>query len=211
MDIELVLGIGAGLFYAVVHAVTPAWRYRRKLRRAPLRPIAEVEEDRVARIVGIVRAVGPTIVSPLLGKPCVCFVVVARKNDSVNDGVIARQMDAVPFVIEDSSGHALVVATEAQLAITMWHVAANQPVRALDEPARALVRDAGLGDTTRVDVEEGVIAVGDRIAVLGSGTREPDPDAAGEADYRSAGGTRLCLTSSRKYPLVISNQPDTLR
>ena len=211
MEIELVFGVTAGVVALISRVFTPQRRYRRKLRRAQLRKIAEVEEDKVARIVGKVRAVGPTLVAPLSQRACVCFVAVARRRDNQNDYIVARGSYAVPFVIEDETGRALVTATDAQLALDMNHTVQRQLVSDLLASELRFVQVHGGRLSGQLDLEEGVIQVGDMVAVLGSGTREPDPDAASEADYRSAGQLRLCLTSSSRYPLVISNEPDTVK
>ena len=58
---------------------------------------------------------------------------------------------------------------------------------------------------------EAVIEVGETIAILGSGIREPDLEARPDGDaYRAMAGTRLRLTGSRRYPLVISDAASTV-
>jgi hypothetical protein len=208
LPIEIVVGVGAAVAGLLARVFNQQWRWRRKLKHAKLRKIGEVEEDKVARIVGIVRAVGPTLAAPLSGRACVCYATqaLARQRDVGSDEIILRGSASVPFVIDDGSGHALVTATGAQLALVIDHIEPNEAI------TQARADELGFEDRPlgRVDLQEGVIEVGARVAVLGSGTREPDPDAQGEADYRSAAGLRLCLTSSRRFPLIISNQPDTL-
>jgi hypothetical protein len=56
---------------------------------------------------------------------------------------------------------------------------------------------------------EPVIEPGERIAVLGSGVREPDPQGRPAEGYRSAAPTRLRLTSTPHPPLVISDDAST--
>ena len=56
---------------------------------------------------------------------------------------------------------------------------------------------------------EAVIEVGETVSVLGSGVREGDPMALPPEGYRSAPPTRLRLTSSPRFPLVISDDPST--
>ena len=204
------VGVTAGVVALLSRAFTPERKWRRKLRRAKLTPIAELREDTVARIVGTVRALGPTLIAPLSGRPCVGFLATARRRDAQTDYVAARGSNMVPFVVEDATGRALVVATDAQLALVMSQTVRRQLVSDLlaDELRFVLVHGARLDG--QLDLEEGILQVGDQVAVLGSGTREPDPDATDEADYRSAGATRLCMTSSRRFPLVISNEADTL-
>lgn len=51
--------------------------------------------------------------------------------------------------------------------------------------------------------------LGEVVAVLGSGVHEGDPTGMPPGGYRSAPPTRLRLTSSPRFPLVISDDPST--
>lgn len=57
--------------------------------------------------------------------------------------------------------------------------------------------------------KEAMIEVNETVAVLGQGIREPDPEMALAQDYRTGPPTRLRLTSSPRFPLVISDNPST--
>ena len=80
--------------------------------------------------------------------------------------------------------------------------------RTLAETLQDALRAEGL-ETDLVDLEESPDPAGYEAVVLGSGVREPDPNAPPEAAYRGAPPTRLRLTSSAKFPLVISDDPST--
>ena len=56
---------------------------------------------------------------------------------------------------------------------------------------------------------EAMIEVNETVAVLGQGIREPDTAMAPSGDYRSGPPTLLRLTSSPKFPLVISDDTST--
>lgn len=58
---------------------------------------------------------------------------------------------------------------------------------------------------------ESIIHIGEKICVLGSGVREPDPDAPPSMDYRGAMPTRLRLTNARDHKLVISDVDSTMK
>jgi hypothetical protein len=60
-------------------------------------------------------------------------------------------------------------------------------------------------DDRNLRYREAIIEVGETIAVVGSGVREPDPDAMPEGAYRDAQRTCLRMTSSRKQPMIISD------
>lgn len=67
-----------------------------------------------------------------------------------------------------------------------------------------------LGDLDFV-YREAIIGVGEEIAILGSGVREPDPDAVPGGAYRGTQPTRLRMSSSPEHPLIISDHPSTTR
>jgi hypothetical protein len=56
---------------------------------------------------------------------------------------------------------------------------------------------------------EAVIEVGETIAIFGAAIREPDPTAPPAESYRGDAPTRLRMTSSPRFPLLISDGPDT--
>lgn len=210
LELELVVGVTAGVAALLSRVFTPERKWRRRLRRARLTPIARLEEDTVARIVGTVRALGPNLIAPLSRRPCVGFLATAHRRDAQTDYIAARGSHMVPFVVEDETGRALVDATDAQLALVMSATLHRQLVSEVLASELCFVLMPGARLDGQLDLEEGILQVGDRVAVLGSGTREPDPDAVGEVDYRSGGATRLCMTSSRRFPLVISNEAAAL-
>ena len=82
-----------------------------------------------------------------------------------------------------------------------------------------LLGPSGCGKTTLLrciggleTASEGVIEIGETIAVMGQGVREPDPDAAAKAQgYRGGPPTRLRLGGSARHPILLSDAVDTLR
>lgn len=222
MGIEAAL---LGLFGAtVLGGAALAWYFsdaqkvRRQLRRAPVKSIGQVGDDELAKVVGRVRPLGESLSAPLTGRPCVYFVAIVqerqKRRNSSHWRTIAREERCVPFVLEDDTGRAIVEATAARAALD---VDSHSTSGVLDDPTDAqrafLARHGqsatGLIFNRRLRYREAVIEDGEIVAVLGAGTREPDPDAAPTDGYRGAAPTRLRLTSSRKYPLVISDDPRT--
>jgi hypothetical protein len=113
-------------------------------------------------------------------------------------------------MVEDDSGRALVDATAARISINFDDKSQSGT---FDDPTPAetafLQRHGQKGQgwvfNRGLRYREAVIEEGEMIAVLGAGTREPDPDAPPTEAYRGDAPTRLRLTSSRKHPLVISD------
>jgi hypothetical protein len=74
----------------------------------------------------------------------------------------------------------------------------------LEAPLSTAFPRHGLDDRN-LRYREAIIEVGETIAVVGSGVREPDRDAMPEGAYRDAQRTCLRMTSSRKQPMIISD------
>ena len=189
---------------------------RRTLRKTPTKRIQDLRDDELGKVVGRARGVGTTLASPLFGRRCVYFVAIVEEHRSSGKSsywkTIIRETRGVPFMLEDSSGRALVDASNARIAIDFD---AKSQSGTFDDPnemenaflARHCEKGQGWVFNRALRYREAVIEEGETIAVLGAGTREPDPDAAPTEAYRGDAPTRLRLTSSRKYPLVISDDP----
>jgi E3 Ubiquitin ligase len=212
-------------------------RLRRTLRRTPRWSLAALPEDTFGRVTGAAHAFeGQQLTAPLTGRPCVYFIAIVEQRGT-RDGNRARwtrlalERRSVRFVLEDAGHRAIVDPRRARVTLDFDHVyrTAHLP-RALQSPSD---RAPGAAPTTEqrqgqflarhhlvnhnwsrmieLRYREAVIEVAEKIAVLGSGIREPDLEARPDGDaYRAAGGTRLRMTGSRRYPLIISDAPSTL-
>ena len=94
---------------------------RRTLRKAPTKRIQDLRDDELGKVVGRARGVGTTLDSPLFGRRCVYFVATVEEHRSSGKSsywkTIVRETRGVPFMLEDSSGRALIDATGARIAI----------------------------------------------------------------------------------------------
>ena len=193
---------------------------RRQLRNAPTKRIQELRDDELAKVVGRARALSETLEAPLTGRRCVYFIATVEEHRSSGKSsywkTIIRETRGVPFMLEDASGRALIDATGARIAIDFD---GKSQSGTFDDPtpieqaflARHGQKGEGWVFNKSLRYREAVIEEGETISVLGSGTREPDPDSPPTEAYRGDAPTRLRLTSSRKYPLVISDDPRTTR
>lgn len=193
---------------------------RRSLRKAPAKRIAELGDDQLGKVVGRTRGLDEILSAPLTGRRCVYFVATVEERRKTGKShhwrEVIREARGVPFMLEDDSGRALIDATAARIAIDFDGKSYSGTFDDPSEAERAfLARHDQKGErwvfNRRLRYHEAVIEEGETIAVLGAGTREPDPDAPPAAAYRGEVPTRLRLTSSPKYPLVISDDPSTTR
>jgi len=189
-------------------------KIKRALRKAARWPIAELPENTHGRIVGRARAVEKTLTSPLTGRTCVYYVVQVNKGDGKAKEMLFRESKGVPFMIEDDTGRALVDPSDSQITLEFDRATASGYFDPATPVEQALLERYGIASKGWVfnkvlDYSESVIEIGETVAVLGSGIREPDPDAEPNAAYRGEAPTRLRLTSSARYPLVISDHDIT--
>ncbi len=212
--------MGLGSLAVVAGMAAAAWysseeqKVRRLLRKTPAKPIGDVGDDEVAKVIGRARPLSESLSAPLTGRACVYFIAMVEERRTRRNKpywkTIAREERGVPFALEDDTGRAIVDPTATRIAMSYD---AYSTSGVLDDPTdiqRAFLdRHDNRGDRglyhRKLRYHEAVIADGETVAVLGAGTREPDPDGSPTAAYRGEAPTRLRLTSSRKYPLVISD------
>ena len=189
------------------------WGPRWKLRLAKRASLGELPEGKVARIVGTARSAGATLEAPLSGRTCLAYFVQveglerAQKGRDAWKGII-KVLGGVPFAIDDGTGRALVDPQDAEITLEL-----DAAAEVGETNARAVAffhRQGKVIPRGRLRYREGVIEEGERVAVLGAGVREPDPDAA-PTSYRGEQPTRLVVASSPKHRVVISDRPDTTR
>lgn len=218
--------MGFAILVVVALVVCAFWYFsdkqqiRRQLRNTPAKPIRELRDDELGKVVGKARALDAVLTAPLSGRPCVYFIATVEEHRSSGKThywrTIIKEMRGVAFVLEDSSGRAIVDATAARIAIDFD---GRSQSGTFDDPTEAerafLARHGERGEgwifNRRLRYREAVIEEGETIAVLGAGTREPDPDAPPTEAYRGDAPTRLRLTSSPRYPLVISDDASLTR
>lgn len=191
---------------------------RKRLARAPRVTIAAFPEATPARIVGRV-VDGERLTSPLCGRPCVFYEVIVqqRRQSSQSSGwrTIIHETRAIPFAIDDGTGHALVDPEGATLVVVKdasSHSGAFDDATPAEEGflARHNLRSKGWLFNKKLRYREGALEIGETIAVCGVGVREPDPDGAARVTgYRDAPPTRLRLARSARSPLLISDFDDT--
>src|SRR5207248_4101663 len=103
----------------------------------------------------------------------------------------------VPFALEDGTGRAIVDPAFAKIALDFDSRSTSGTLDDPNESERAFLErhgETGRGwiFNKKLRYREACIEVGETIAVLGAGTREPDPQAA-PSGYRDAQPTLLRL------------------
>jgi hypothetical protein len=169
----------------------------RRLGALPRHAIHAFPDGAVGRIVGVVGPLaGETPIAPLTGRACVAWFVRVSGGDThvTGDTPVVEAHGAAPFTVRDETGQAIVPGDDLSLLLALdvtdtlgtSRRAPPRVVRFLREhaPARRTI-----AVDWRLSWEEGILAEGQRVAVVGRGRREADPEAAG-GSYRDA-ATRL--------------------
>jgi len=195
-------------------------RLKRQLKQAKPWLLSELPEDTHGRVIGRAQVLGEQLAGPLTGRRCLYYIAMVEEQRSTGRSTywrtIASETRGVPFVLEDGTGRAIVDPNGAQVALDFDGNSKSGTFNAADPVqeqflARHGQKSQGWVFNKTLRYREAMIEVGETIAVLGSGVREPDPNAAPEAAYRGAPATRLRLTSSPRFPLIISDDPATTR
>lgn len=217
----LIAALSMGGYYFMRWFGSANAKARRDMRRVPRVSIASFPEGRAGRVVGTIEAhEGKTVIAPMSGEACVAYSILVEEEQGTGRSkhweTIIQDFDAVAFIVNDDAGRALVRA------------AGSWPA-----PEMKVVRQAGLFTHASPDLEaflakhghsaqglifrktlrcyEGVLAVGEKVAVVGIGKRETDP-VEGEAPggYRGK-PSRLVIESLDDGRLLMSNARSVLR
>ena len=190
----------------------PERRLQRRLAKMPQSTIAGVAEGAFTRLVGRADKLDEVLNAPGTGRACLCYQVivyeVVQTSDGHEDKERFREVKSVPFVLTDSSGRAIVDPAHSSLALVKD---ARGPLE-VNQRHTAMLARQGMYDRGKIlKYTESIIEPGETVAILGSGVREPDPDALPEGGYRGEQPTRLRVTGARAMPLIISDSPKTTR
>jgi hypothetical protein len=196
-----VLLVGAALVAITAFAVVletafpPGWWTRARV------PIAHAPAGEVVRIVGRIAARRELLRAPLSGRPCVAWRLVIELFGSASWRPCASDDGSSDFEIVDDSGVALVETARFEASIEGDHRVETSSFEPATPELFALLEKHGLSGPDRFGVPrsyrfvEGVLEVGDTIAVFGRARWDRDPDARPSAGggYREVQAPRLLM------------------
>lgn len=193
-------------------------RLRRRMRKAPRAELATLDENTFARVTGTVRPMRKRLLeAPLSGRLCVYYsiTVIAAREHLGQRTTIGSEQEAMTFLLEDATGHAVIDPDHARISVAFDYVSESKAAFDADPKQRAILERLRLVrrdwfNTDLLQYREAILEVDETIAVFGAGVREPDPDAARAGMYRDRGPERLRFTGTARYPLLISDDPRTL-
>ncbi|MBX3274002.1 MAG: hypothetical protein KF729_27300 [Sandaracinaceae bacterium] len=213
----VVVAIALGTFLAWYFSADQ--RLKRRMRATPQRAIADVVEGERVRIVGRVRG-DATIAAPLSGRPCVYYRVVVeeqrRRGKSSYWATLVDEERGVEFLVEDGAGVARVPVGHVQAVLEGDARGNSGFLRDPTPELEAFLAARGHATTgwvfnKTIRYREGVAEPGERVAVVGTGRWERDPEASAKAGegYREATmPKRLVLEAPSDGPLLLSDETD---
>lgn len=222
LPIEAFLTYGLA-FGAVITAAAAAFYFSAKatflrdVRSYPVRPVREVVDGEVVRVVGRVEYVGTPLAAPISGRGAAVFrVVVQERVQSGRSSTwrrVTEEVEAQPFVVRDATGAAFVRDPSPEVLLVEDHEQRSGFLRdATPELAAYLARfgqdSVGmLGMNRTLRYLEGVVEQGETIAVVGRARWEADDSGgASSGDYRSS-PKRLVIEPTEARSVRISDEP----
>jgi hypothetical protein len=215
VGVVLLIGIVVGAIVVFAMFSHDA-QVKRALKKAPLAKINALAEGRPGKIVGAVRPFEQVLTAPLSGRRCVYWIVRVEQRRHTGKSShwrkIIEEHQGVPFTVDDGTGHAIVDARNAKIALdtdmrTKSGTFDNPTPQETEFLSRHRVSGQGLVFNKQLRYAEAVIEENEVVAVLGAGVREPDPGAPPADAYRGEQPTRVRMTSSPQHPLVVSDSP----
>lgn len=199
-------------------------RTKRMLRSMAVTPIGKLADDTVGRVVGKAQPEnGVVLTGPLTGRPCVYYIAVVEQQHSTGRSsywkTLIKEVQGAPFRLVDSSGYAIVDPAHADVLLDFDGNSRSGTFDKANPVEEAFLARHGHSSqgwvfNKTLRYREAMIEIGEPVTILGSGVREPDPEGvsagpSGDDVYRNAPPTRLRLTGSPKFKMVICDDKKT--
>lgn len=208
----VVIGIIFVKFYYNRKAVV-----KRKLKKAAGMKISAFLSGDIAKVVGNVEVVGEPLIAPLSGRPCAYYYVLVEQLVSTGKSshwkkVIEEEVGGT-FVIRDGRYRSYIskesilktyIVQDEQYSSGLG----NDATTTLENYLRAhnFESENFLGFNKKLRYKEGVLEVGECMAVIGRG----DWKNAREVSLPDTFGRVLVLSSSNNEPIYMSDDPETV-
>ena len=189
-----------------------------ELRRTRRGTVRDLVDGQPVRLIGQIEVDEdtPLLEAPLSGRPCVAFRALTWQSEGRSlSQIIIDDHGAMPFWVRDATGRVLVPRGSTLPWLRLAPVERSGPFRPASGPFEAYLERHGrsskgllFGNPT--EIEEGILAPGDTVAVAGHGRFDPTLGAASERGYRERVGTAV-LDPLRDGFVLVSNLPFVLR
>ncbi|MBX7191130.1 MAG: E3 ubiquitin ligase family protein [Sandaracinaceae bacterium] len=216
--VVVVVGLAAMFF-------SEAAQTRRAMLRVPRSNVSAAIDGELVRLVGRVVELDPALDAPLSHRRCVAFRVLVETKQSTGKSShwvsTIDQRESVRFVLEDESGRARIEAAQSKLLVELDEEQGSGFLNDATPELEAYLAEHGkestnfLGLNKSMRYREGVLALGETVAVLGVARWEDDPDAGavdmGQAGFRDAPRKKRLVLEPANDGLYASDDPAVLK
>lgn len=189
---------------------------RRALAQVRATPIARVKEGTLVKIVGRAKPLSAALRAPISARRCVAWSLHVERSARNGWATIHSAQNESSFLVEDASGRARVDVRRARLVLHDDHIRENGGLGAnWSEPlveycnAHEIETKDFLGLDRNLRCREGVLELGETVAVMGVATFEPVAGAS-DAGFRES-ARRLVIVAPDDAPILLSDHDDTKR
>lgn len=158
---------------------------RRKLKRARIQRICDVEDGQVVKLEGQVRFVGVPLQAPISGLPCAYYeLVMSQPSTEANWKEVAREAYGAELFVVDDTGKAIVELYYATVSAPLGHHVQVDRAHPPTPHVSGLLQGHGVETDTVLGVRpthlrEAIVDESMRASVMGMARWERDPDADG--------------------------------
>ncbi len=191
---------------------------KRKLKKEPSKAIEDFDEGKTGKVVGEVFPDREILIAPLSGRECVFYQIVITE-DQTEDGegstneVVLRDEKSTSFYLTDNTGLAHVDLKKAKVFLVKDGKFDTRLFRGPNEDLQAYLEEHNI-DTKllfnlhrELDCYEGVIEVGEEVAVFGKGYWEHTE----EEDLKDRFQLTLRFRDDEEVEVYLSDDPRTFR
>ncbi len=185
-------------------------KLRRSLKKSDAIPIGQFKHADTGKIVGRVKKINTVLTAPLSHRPCVFYQIIVEQR--VKSGkshtwkTIIHDQDAVHFMVSDGAHEAYIemkyvqasLVDDVQLKSNSW----SPPNKHLIQYLNSKGKDhRTLFGSKTLRYKEGILHIGETVAIKGTGFWELKPDPAEQ---------RLIMKGEPGIEMIISDDKSTL-
>ena len=159
---------------------------KRTLRKAPQKQISEITDGEIVKFIGTVESIDEPLLSPLSNRKCTYYsIIIEQKVSSGKNShwkTLVKKKRSNKFVIRDKEHHAIINTKNIKSHIVVDREYSSGFLNDVDPRLEAYLlehnikSETAFGFNKTLRYREGVLELGEKIAVLGKGKWENGSD-----------------------------------
>ncbi|MFD0862882.1 hypothetical protein ACFQ1M_11770 [Sungkyunkwania multivorans] len=210
-----VLALGLAAFFLSLY-YSKLYRLRRAINKIPTKQIYAVKEGERTKVIGKAELHSESLYAPLSNRKCVCYHVKVDKKVSSGKSsrwkTIIDEYSAVDFMMTHR-GEDILVKMENYDSFLVKDAKYNSGLmNAADLKLENYLASHGheskgwLGISKTIRYQEGIIGIGERIAVVGNATWRPPDELNLDYNYSKV----MVLEGNKEQKLLLTDDPKTV-